>query len=151
MLHFTCKHCSKSFSHRKGGENKGQFCSVSCQAKFHWERDGDKRKAEWPRGEESPAWRGGRKDRPSSEHTIRRRAVRAKEVCDKCGEKDGLQAHHVKSYREYPELREDLNNIQVLCEDCHAREHPKYANLLLWRRNRGRQKALDGSSVQALN
>lgn len=41
-------------------------------------------------------------------------------TCQNCRVRGGkLQAHHVKSYREYPELRHDIDNGQTLCVDCH--------------------------------
>lgn len=47
--------------------------------------------------------------------------------CQEChqGPKDGygLEAHHIKSLWEYPELALDPNNIEVLCPDCHFDLH----------------------------
>ena len=41
-------------------------------------------------------------------------------TCQECNNRGGrLQAHHIKSYREYPELRHDLDNGETLCIDCH--------------------------------
>ena len=52
-------------------------------------------------------------------------------TCTKCGlrNKRGLNksvvlnAHHIKSYKHYPELRLELDNIITLCEDCHYKVH----------------------------
>jgi 5-methylcytosine-specific restriction endonuclease McrA len=44
--------------------------------------------------------------------------------CRRCDSKERLQAHHVKSWHDYPELRFEVGNGLTLCADCHAREHP---------------------------
>lgn len=44
--------------------------------------------------------------------------------CEKCGSRDNLHAHHLTYDRRGHELPSDL---QVLCKDCHAREHGRAA------------------------
>jgi 5-methylcytosine-specific restriction endonuclease McrA len=39
--------------------------------------------------------------------------------CSICGTTVGLLVHHIKSWRNFPELRFDINNGQVLCHNCH--------------------------------
>ena len=43
--------------------------------------------------------------------------------CIKCNSEIGLNAHHVRSYKEYPELRTDINNGVTLCKKCHVKIH----------------------------
>lgn len=51
---------------------------------------------------------------------------RDKYTCKRCGErKRDLNAHHIKSFAEYPELRLDVNNGITLCRDCHINIHSK--------------------------
>ena len=43
--------------------------------------------------------------------------------CEKCGSKNNLHIHHIKGYTQYPELRFDLNNVLLLCKECHKDIH----------------------------
>lgn len=45
-------------------------------------------------------------------------------TCQSCGAKGRMNAHHIKSWSSFPELRFDINNGITLCFDCHAKEHP---------------------------
>ena len=45
--------------------------------------------------------------------------------CEKCGSKEKLQIHHIKGYTLFPELRFDLNNVLLLCKECHKDIHKK--------------------------
>jgi len=42
-------------------------------------------------------------------------------ICQKVGGE--LNAHHIKSWAKYPELRYDINNGITLCKDCHKMIH----------------------------
>lgn len=47
-------------------------------------------------------------------------------TCQKCGKKGGrLNAHHIKPYASYMELRYSVPNGITLCEMCHKCEHGK--------------------------
>lgn len=59
---------------------------------------------------------------------------RDKYSCTECGAVGGkLQAHHIKSYSKFPELRVDTANGITLCEFCHANKHAHIKGLITWR------------------
>lgn len=43
--------------------------------------------------------------------------------CVVCGSKERLEAHHIKSKSEYPELSNALENGVTLCRSCHYSAH----------------------------
>lgn len=71
--------------------------------------------------------------RKSIEYTQWRLAVFVRDnwTCQKCGVRSGngeevyLEAHHIKSYTKYPELRFEVSNGITLCYDCHKIENKK--------------------------
>jgi DNA-directed RNA polymerase subunit RPC12/RpoP len=47
-------------------------------------------------------------------------------TCQNCGIRGSeLNAHHIKSYMEYPDMRHDINNGITLCKACHIEEHKR--------------------------
>jgi 5-methylcytosine-specific restriction endonuclease McrA len=51
---------------------------------------------------------------------------RDKFTCQICRDKgDRMEAHHIKSFKSYPELRTVLSNGITLCYDCHKKVHSK--------------------------
>lgn len=48
-------------------------------------------------------------------------------TCTKCNAQGGtLNAHHIKSYSRYPELRTEVSNGITLCQPCHTAFHKTY-------------------------
>ena len=45
--------------------------------------------------------------------------------CKQCSSTDILHVHHIKNWKEYPELRFDINNGITLCKSCHMKLHGK--------------------------
>jgi len=43
--------------------------------------------------------------------------------CKKCGANDSIFAHHILSWKDYPELRFELSNGITLCSVCHKKAH----------------------------
>lgn len=72
-------------------------------------------------------WKGGISSRASKirrgiHYRLWREAVFARDnwTCQECGKVGRkLNAHHIKPFKEYPELRYAIDNGRTLCLDCH--------------------------------
>ena len=78
-------------------------------------------------------WKGGKSN---INHSIRNSIsmkdwrisvfTRDKYTCQHCKKKGGtLNAHHIKSFARFPELRFDIDNGITLCKQCHINEHKR--------------------------
>ena len=98
----------------------GGFDAV-CDAYIH---DG---KIELVRKDSTPFWLlKGTPSRFTPEYKEWRDVVfeRDNYTCQDCGERGGeLNAHHIKPYNEYPDLRVDVGNGITLCVECHKNRH----------------------------
>lgn len=73
-----------------------------------------------------PPWDRKTETRYNADYCDWRKSVYERDnyTCQKCGQRGGnLNAHHIKPYIDYPDLRLDLDNGITLCEDCHKEEH----------------------------
>ena len=83
------------------------------------------------RDSNNPRWKGGKGSRPQGrvEYRAWREGVIAVygHRCLVCGKTPivgrDLQAHHLKSWKEYPNLRYDVSNGITVCSSCHPRLH----------------------------
>ena len=117
----TCQHCGVVYPWR--GEPysvflKRKFCSKPCIVA------GQKRL----RGAEHPRYseHARRRNRTGNSYTKWQVAVISRDLatCRHCGVKGTeLHAHHVKSWKEHPELRFDVDNGLTLCYSCHWKVH----------------------------
>ena len=82
------------------------------------------------KGERNPNWKGGitseyERMRKSKEYELWRIAVFTRDnfTCQDCDDKTGgnLEAHYIKSFADYPELRVAIDNGVTLCEKCHSK------------------------------
>ena len=117
----SCGFCGKSFLIKRSDIKlgRGKFCSKQCHGSAH-------------RGENSPNWKGDkaiwhRVLRESAEYIEWRKAVFARDnwTCQDCGTRGGeLHAHHVFTFKEFPDHRFDVWNGVTLCLGCHGKIHP---------------------------
>lgn len=95
------------------------------------------------RGPLASGWKGGGKRDWSFKHKFWKDSVfeRDNYTCQKCGIKRSdkckecghqsiqINAHHIKTYVSFPELRYEVSNGQTLCYKCHRKEHS--SNLII--------------------
>ena len=88
----------------------------------------------WFLGQNHPNWKGGKwkyyrnREMGQSEYINWRRLVFQRDgfTCQYCGEIGGdLNAHHKKRWKDYPELRYEVDNGITLCKFCHIELHKK--------------------------
>lgn len=114
----VCQHCGKTFTkHRRRDLLKWavqKFCSHKCGVLG---RDTE--------GENNPNWKGGHSSRSNKQSKWARAVIsRDRAICQKCGITGvELHAHHIKPFKEHPELRWDVSNGETLCYKCHWAEH----------------------------
>ena len=114
-----CPTCKKIFI-AKTSEDK--YCCFECYNKNR----------HMPKGEDHWNWQGGKSitndRRDSNKYKQWRNAVYKKDNyrCALCGSKEKLNAHHIKSWKDYPELRYNIDNGTTLCEKCHILYHQQY-------------------------
>jgi hypothetical protein len=85
----------------------------------------------WNRGENHPNYVDGGKSQWERQKAMGRveyknwrRYVFERDdfTCQHCGKRGSkIQADHIKSWRDYPELRYDVNNGRTLCKSCHVK------------------------------
>jgi hypothetical protein len=132
-----CEECGKEYIVKKYREETAKFCSYQCMADNRGRR---------MRGENHPFWKGGITDKPWKEKRwVKLVKKRDNYKCQICGSNKDIQAHHIKPYKDYPELRYDINNGITVCIDCHVIISPINLHGLIngghkWRKNKWLEK-----------
>lgn len=135
----VCQNCGSDFWYYASRGNV-KYCSHKCytstpKSDEFKQKISEAFRSEAFRGENHPNWKGGvmkgRKDRNLSVYKEWRLAVFARDnyTCQHCGLKNykglgktvQLEADHIQSWTEYPELRYEVNNGRTLCKDCHSK------------------------------
>lgn len=117
---FNCEWCGKEKTHPLYWKSPHKFCSIQCMANARGEK---------MRGENHPKWKGGSVRTECG--PICRKIKKEIKECKRCGSREKLQIHHKIPVSERPDLAADETNIEIICVQCHAKEHPEYKGMLL--------------------
>lgn len=110
----VCKDC-RNAARRTGKPNLGRF------QKGHTSWLKGKNQTEEARNKMSLTKIGKGKGRRSYNAREWRKKIleRDKYKCTNCGTSEKLHCHHIKPWKDFPELRFDMDNGKVLCNACH--------------------------------
>ena len=125
----VCHYCGKEYT--GGGRHASRkYCTHACYSKAVV---GIKRNTEHMIGERNWKWNGGSSRAYKTGYWSRdyqkwRNAVfkRDKYMCKLCGCNGYMEAHHIKSFTYFPELRFDIDNGLTLCKKCHRLIHKTF-------------------------
>lgn len=117
-----CLYCGKSFKVSPSKDNS-KFCSKECHYKYHT-------------GENSVSWKGGisperakLSNTPQWKNAVKAVWTRDDATCQRCHKKythdmKSYEIHHIISFV-HEEFRTDVDNLVLLCRDCHRWVHSK--------------------------
>jgi len=124
MIEFECQYCKRIF--KDYPSNNRKYCSAKCSSDSSIGRLSPKKGIPWLefRGENHPRYNG------KGRHDLDRKRVEVKEwrmkifnrdsfICRCCGDKEKIQAHHIKKWSDYPKIKYKVNNGITLCLKCH--------------------------------
>ena len=119
-----CETCGKlvKIKHAQYIAHKHHFCSIKCTAQYYGKLHSGENHWNWKGGKTEEAY----KLRHSEQYEKWRMAVYRRDhwTCQMCGKKTKqLVAHHIKPFKDYPELRYDVSNGITLCRNCHKKVH----------------------------
>jgi 5-methylcytosine-specific restriction endonuclease McrA len=124
-----CVVCNKEFVFKRSRLGMVKYCSVGCRDRA---RKGRKKTIEHRKnigiankgrpglkGKDNGNWTG-----TGSKYWRVLTLNRDNYTCKNCGFRDLeiMQVDHIKSKKKFPELRFDMNNLQTLCPNCHAKK-----------------------------
>mgnify|MGYP001574591048 FL=1 len=115
----NCLYCGKEFYTSKA-LMRIKYCSISCG-----------KLKDFP--ENISIWEEKKRLMQRKEYKIWRVAILLRDnyQCSICGDKNNLHVDHIKSWKEYPELRYAIDNGRVLCAECHYRTD-NYGIKIFW-------------------
>ena len=110
----------------KGGSLRGKTMSLASRAKMSAAKKGKYT------GESNSNWKGNKVSdevRERSSYIAKKwRALileRDGNKCQKCANVKNLHVHHIKEFKDYPDLRWDINNGITVCVSCHEKIHSR--------------------------
>jgi len=122
-IDFWCGWCGRKYKNKRSKKGKSRFCSVRCWGKW---------KSKNLSGENSPRWDSSISEEEREKRRLDTQVAKwAKRIlkkdnwtCQYCLKYGGdLEAHHLFNYRDYPDVRTDINNGHALCRSCHFDFH----------------------------
>ena len=121
----NCEICSKEF--KSAPSKNSKFCSKECYNEWmSINKCGDKNSSWNPNITDEDRING----RNILGYKKWRKSIYARDnyTCQHCGDDMGgnLNAHHIESYNNNPDLRTTLSNGITLCKDCHDEFHNQY-------------------------
>ena len=130
-----CKVCKKLFPIVLSLKQKAKYCSRKCWYSDYPPQPKETREKKRQAGIKRWDKIGRKQKRPYRhwEHIEWRKKVYERDnyTCQRCKAKSGqgkkiyLEAHHIKSWAEFPKLRNDVENGITLCKDCHNKTRQK--------------------------
>ena len=116
-LNRICSNCGKVFrkTHDRRVPKRGYwFCSHLCALKFQI-------------GKNHPCWKGGPQRQSGNKRMRWAKKILSRDgyCCVSCGSFGPLEAHHIKPWVNFPDLRFELSNGIALCQKCHRKVHRK--------------------------
>jgi len=136
ILKIYCTNCSKEFKRKdfKVYRNKSgnSFCSSECSNEFN--RGGNH--YEWKENLHDKHYKSGLKQWSK---IVKRRDNFTCQLCGENSNKKLIEAHHIKSRKDFPELQFNFDNGISLCLKCHAIQHvndPKALQLINYKINK---------------
>lgn len=131
----VCKFCGKEFRRTVSNAGKLAYCSNKCRfsgvglelsGENHWTAKKDHPIS----GSAHHNWKGGKSKGRGKTKGVIFRAKKEVGKCERCGSTSDLQGHHKKSFAANVEMRAARENIEILCANCHAVEHPRMAPMI---------------------
>ena len=128
-IHKICKQCGAEFDVPPSDDHR-LFCGRKCYENWYSENLSGENSHKW-----NHALTDEERDKNENRTHTRDYVAWRKEVfkrdgylCQKCGvDKSGaLNAHHIESYANNPDMRTSVSNGVTLCEDCHKDFHHIY-------------------------
>lgn len=121
MYHLVCVYCGKEFTNKL---RKNKTCSPECTTAYkriltkkQMTQEARDNIAYKNGGERSSSWKGGKA--PKTYQKLAFEKYGLERICSKCGSNNRISIHHID--RNKSNCRKD--NLLVLCDACHKREH----------------------------
>jgi len=125
LSEISCIVCGNHFIVKNSQAEQRLLCSKKCQNIYATTKTGNKNN-NW-RGGIHPINMIGRTTIAYNNWRINV-FIRDNRECQKCGSKKDIQAHHIKPWSQFKNVRLDINNGITLCKKCHAKTHLQKGN-----------------------